>query len=308
MRIAKPFLTLALAWLCAEIASAESLKVVWKLPLEAVQIRLPVFSPDGSELAFTVSGYMPEGNEAEGYSEGALGSYLDKKSQIARFEEPRITIAKVGTQKAQETASGWDPCFSPDGNKIYFMAQVKPLAEFRGTSTPFSYDGDTIAVYDRSTQKTETLATPAPYSGYFGNPSFGAMPAELVFRRRGPLEGQYAASESARTFDVNTREASKDLPIEKLHGLYCAQQRGLGEKEDPTEVRSPNRALEAHFEDKNLTIIALPDGHEVTKWKAGDTIESATWSMDSKRLAIVTVSKSKNPNTYKQTLTVLDLR
>ena len=119
------------------------------------------WSPQGDRIALVRQAHWPDGGAAHNYSGWALRMLRRKAQILPRFADPRIIIVKPGSEEAVEVDFGWSPRFSPNGRRVAYARQEKPISGMR-RMVASTGAGNPIVVFDLGTKKKTVWATPEP--------------------------------------------------------------------------------------------------------------------------------------------------
>ena len=190
--------------------------VVWRWQEPNYEVYGPAFSPHRDELAFVRKFHVPDGHEAELIPEKKLAEYRKRIDTDKRFEDPEIVVARIRDNKLERLDWGWSPSFSPDGNKITYAHQKKPISGFRVLAK--TLEGNEIRIYNRSTKVTSTIA--APDSGYFSDPIFSPVGDSVLYSLSDAVNGAYGGNVGVGSVTVTSKESQLLYAPTKDHGLY----------------------------------------------------------------------------------------
>ena len=266
----------------------------------------PTFSSDGSMIAFTAHGHIPDAAEAESYDEHALQRYIKNKAKVPGFDEPRLTVLHLGDQTSIKGPSGWQPCFSQDGKQIYYAAQKNPISGLRILND--TLEGNGLGVYDLASDESHMLSQPD--SGFDTSPAVGSDPSLVYFVHHEPGTGYWQTGTKFLSFNLHSR-MQKVVDASSMSNLYCSQQARHG---DPAVASSPNGKFKAEywpelFEEQKPLTIRSSNGKLVCSYSSSGVVWEVAWSPDSSKLAFVySAYDFRDPKAYKDHLVVFDLR
>ena len=191
-------------------------EVVWRWQEPNHEVYGPAFSPHSDELAFVRKFHVPDGHEAELIPENKLAKYRKRLETDRRFEDPEIVVARVGDNQLERLDWGWSPSFSPDGIKVAYAHQKKPISGFRVLAK--TLEGNEIRIYNRSTKVTSTLAVPD--SAYFSDPIFSPEGDSVLYSLSDAVNGAYGGNVGVGCVTVTSKESKLLYAPTKDHGLY----------------------------------------------------------------------------------------
>jgi hypothetical protein len=302
-------LCLGLQLTFASAAHAGCPRIIYQWTDPETEIRQPTFSADGSMIAFTARGHIPDAGEAESFfNQKKLERYIARKMKIAGFDEPHITVLHLDTGKVETGPSGWEPCFSADAKAIFFAMQTHPISGHREVNE--TLEGNGIAAFDFRNGSTTTLAHPD--TGFDTSPALGPDPSMLFFRHHGAGRGYQQTPLETLALNLNSRQQSH-VADGSMDQMYCYQ---MAQRAYPTLLKSPDGTMVAEFmpeltldDEKAKPLRIIRKGKEVCSWSPPGDVWEAVWSPDSSKLAVVAASINyHDPSAYKDHLIVFDMR
>jgi hypothetical protein len=270
------------------------------------EIMNPTFSGDGSMIAFTARGHIPDAAEAESYDEHTLNRYIKSKAKVPGFDEPGLMVLRLGSETRTKGPLGWQPCFSRDGKEIYYVAQKNPISGLRILND--TLEGNGISVYDLASGGSHMLSQPD--SGFDTSPAVGSDPSLVYFVHHEPGTGYWQTGVKFLSFNLHSR-TQKVVDASSISNLYCSQH---PTNRDPAVASSPNGKFKVEywpelFEEQKPLTIHSSDGKLVCSYSSSGVVWEAAWSEDSSKLAFVySTYNFRDPKAYKDHLVVFDLR
>jgi hypothetical protein len=306
-----------LTWLVAtsllsSAAFARCPDVIFQWSSPETEIGQPIFSPDGSAIAFSARGHIPDAAEAEQYDTNALDRYVKSKEKIRGFGEPRLAVLHLGSAGVQLGPSGWQPCFSADGKTVFYAAQKHPISGLRVLND--TLEGNGIGAYEIASGANRILAQPD--SGFYSSPAVGADPSVVYFVHH-PARLRYLQNPGIGYVQSPTQSYSIDLTSQQQKvvsdgsegKLYRSQQRQRGY---PTVLKSPDNSQAVEYwpefflsgRGRPLMIRSLA-GRVECSWSPKGEIWDAAWSPDSSKLMVVfSTYNFADPSAYRDHLVV----
>jgi hypothetical protein len=173
--------------------------VQWSYHEKNYEIYAPQFSADNRHLVFVRKRHVPDGHEAELFSEGELRQF-DKQREINdRFEDPEIMLMNLADKSVRHIDYGWDPVFSRDQAKILYARQTTPISGYRVLAATLA--GNVICEYDMTRHKSVVIAQPA--SGYLSAPR-STENNMIIFALSDAVNGAWGGVVGAGAFDPAT--------------------------------------------------------------------------------------------------------
>ncbi len=187
----------ALLLLFSALAAHADSARVWSWHQFGKEIRSPVFSPDGRQMAFSLQRVELTGQDVRNLSPSQLTEHIDDQREDladnARVFDPVVTILTFSTSQTERVGYGYEPAFSPDGRSVAFQHQKIPLA---GRKPAAAQAGNEIWLYDRASRNARMVA--APGSRWFAQPKFSPGGGFLIFTIgdsvSGPASGVWTPS------------------------------------------------------------------------------------------------------------------
>ncbi len=198
--------------LCEGASAAGS---VWSFHEKNYEIYSPALSKDNTRLTFVRKRHIPDGHEAELFSEEELRRIMNPLETNERFADPEVMAMDVSGKDARFLDYGWDPAFSSDQAKIYYARQKNPVSRYRVLASTLA--GNEICEYDLKRHESALLAQPT--SGYFSLP----LPTEsgtVAFALSDAVNGSWGGNIGVDEFDPGTGKHTALYAPVKERGLY----------------------------------------------------------------------------------------
>ena len=211
-------LLIAIGLLCLGLlnsAPAAAEEPAWAYYEENYEIYSPRFSADNSELTFVRMRHLPDGHEAEMFSDEELNKLLEPIETNPRFADPEVVLMRLSDKKARFVDYGWDPAFSEDKSKLYYSRQVTPISGKRTLAATLA--GNEICEYDIASQKSTVLATPS--SGFLSDPRPVAN-GKIIFALSDATNGAWQGDVGVGSFDPKTKKQETLYKPTKEHDLF----------------------------------------------------------------------------------------
>jgi hypothetical protein len=180
------------------------------------ELYAPTFSPDGREVALVRKRHLPDGHEAEAFTEKELKARYARIDKDERYSDPQVVIIKVGKQAAEPIDWGWSPVFSPDGGKIAYAHQKKPISRFRVLAETLA--GNPIRVFDRVTKQQATVASPK--QGYLDDPLFSPDGGTIVYAIGDAVNGAWGGNVGIGRVGADGKGDTALYAPQKSFGLF----------------------------------------------------------------------------------------
>ncbi|MGA3117018.1 MAG: hypothetical protein ABSF90_21585 [Syntrophobacteraceae bacterium] len=164
--------------------------VVWQWHEGDTELYHAQFSPDGREIAAVRKRHIPDGFEAGLLPDDQKRERFNRIDLDERYADPEVIIVEVDSDRIARIDWGWSPAFSPDGSRIAYAHQVKPISRFRVLAK--TLEGNEIRIYDRNLKTAKTVASPE--EGYLADPMFSPDGKYLVYSIGGPVNGAYGGN------------------------------------------------------------------------------------------------------------------
>ncbi|MBG8556120.1 WD40 repeat domain-containing protein [Hymenobacter guriensis] len=165
------------------------------------------FAPHTSELALVLQ-YQRQ----PAHHDGPPPSPLPAND---RSEDPTISLLRTDTRQLTQVDYGWTPAFSPDGQRLAYSYQLRPMPTLRTLASTFT--GNPIRLYDRTTRHITTVARPA--RTFLFEPQFTG-PQELVYQIGDTTNGSYAGGVGLLQLNLRTRRTDTLYAVQRSHGHY----------------------------------------------------------------------------------------
>jgi hypothetical protein len=203
-------INIVLILLTVRVGGAQKIEQIWRWHEKGYEIYHATLSPDNRDITFDRKLHWPDGHEAEMFSERELKRYEDRKKQNNRFADPEVMILDIGKKKINKIEWGWAPEISPDGQRIVYAYQLKPISGFRILAATLA--GNEIHEYNMTTNKISTLTKPD--SGYLNNP-FYSNDDEVIYSFCDAVNGAYGGAVGIGK--VNTKTTVVDILYKPRH-------------------------------------------------------------------------------------------
>ena len=214
-----PFpLLIACCLLCAVLhvpKNAAAGAAVWSYHENNYEVHTPVISKDNMQLAFVRKLHVPDGHEAELFSDEELRKFMEPLETNPRFEDPEIMVMNLSDKNARFIDFGWEPSFSPDQTKLYYAHQKKPISGLRVLGTTLA--GNDIRAYTLSGGESAVVAEPT--GGYLSSP-WPAADGRILYALSDAVNGAWGAAIGVGAFEPGTGEQGILYKPEQEHGLY----------------------------------------------------------------------------------------
>ncbi|GHV54610.1 hypothetical protein FACS1894206_07770 [Deltaproteobacteria bacterium] len=196
-------------------SGAAAAPVIWSYKEKNYELYSPQFSADNSRLVFARKRHIPDGHEAELFSEKELRKIWKQVEINERFADPEIMLVNLADKSARHIDYGWDPAFSHDQTKIVYAHQKNPISRRRILAATLA--GNEIRERDIARNETAVVAQPA--SGYLSAP----RPAEngtIFFALSGAINGGYGGDVGVGAFDPAAGKQTVLYKPIKEYGFY----------------------------------------------------------------------------------------
>lgn len=172
--------------------------LVFSYSLRNHEIYSTQISPDNTYLVFTRKFYIPHGHEA-GFIPNFFWEKLHANIEAnPRYADPEIVLINMVDGSQTFIDYGWDPVFSPDGEKILYSHQKNPL---RGQLVlAESQKGNTIREYSLADKTIKTVASPS--FGYLSDPKFDSK-GNLFFYLSDAVNGEWGGNVGVGTTNAS---------------------------------------------------------------------------------------------------------
>ncbi|WP_346236190.1 hypothetical protein ABDK00_016715 [Niabella insulamsoli] len=164
----------------------------------------PTFAANSEEVAFVqrLSGRDSAGERPDDIYKNANKSYLSKQSLAQRKNDPVVSIFDYQKEKLSLIDFGWAPAFSQNDGRLAYAHQLKPLQE-QDRLYADAYRGNSIKVYNKSTQKTEEVARPQGL--YLLDPLF-IDSLTLAYKTGEKVNGPFGSAISLSQVNLRTKK------------------------------------------------------------------------------------------------------
>lgn len=132
-----------------------------------------------------------------------------------RSEDPIINLLRTDTRQLTQVDYGWTPTFSPDGQRLAYSCQLRPMPNLRALASTFT--GNPIRLYDRTTRRVTTVARPA--RTFLFEPRF-VGPQELVYQIGDTVNGSYAGGVGLLQLNLRTQHTDTLYAVQRSNGHY----------------------------------------------------------------------------------------
>jgi dipeptidyl aminopeptidase/acylaminoacyl peptidase len=200
----------------AALAAAAADKPVWTWQEPDTELYQPCFSPDGREIAVVRKSHIPDYAEAESLSAEELKKRRDPIEKEERYADPEVIVLKIGNKDPVRVDWGWSPAFSPDGSRIAFAHQKKPISRFRVLAETLK--GNDIRLYNRADQSVRLLVEPP--SGFLDSPVFSPDGSRIVYAFGDAINGAYGGEVGVGQVSLDGKVGEPLYAPTKDHGLF----------------------------------------------------------------------------------------
>ena len=195
----------------------EKVREIWRWHQPGCEVYDMAFSAKNDQFAFVKRNHIPDGHEAESFSEEQLKAYALKIEKDSRYADPEVTIMTIGRPEAARIDWGWEPCFSPDGKRIAYSHQTNPMSKYRDSA--YTRKENEIREYDLTTKTTRTLAV-SKRGGFLSGPLYSPDGRELVFSdSTGVNAGWQSAEVGVRKLGLDSMKEEILLPTKYEFGF-----------------------------------------------------------------------------------------
>lgn len=209
---------LACGLLCAALACSTARAkeaAPWSYHEKNYEIHTPQLSADNARLIFVRKLHAPDFHEAELFTPEELQASRKQVEVNDRFEDPEVILMDLADKRPRVIDYGWEPVFSPDGKKILYAHQTRPISGLRVLAAALA--GNDIREYDIERQSGVTLARPA--SGHLSFPAYAAS-GLVVFALSGAVNGAWSGDMGVGAFDPVTGQQKNLYAPVREHNLY----------------------------------------------------------------------------------------
>jgi hypothetical protein len=228
-------------------------ELVWFQPES--EIDAPQFTADGKFIALVSRVHWPDGVEAEGLPDSFFKKLGERRRKDPRFADPVVRLIDLKGNQLCEIRYGSNPSVSPDGKKIAFSRQKKPISGLRRLAETLA--GNDIQVFDFETKQTRTIAEPD--SGYLDDPIFLPDGNSIVYTRNEAVNGAMGGSVGLERVDLADGHKEILVPKETTPAVPCPPA-GSSMSAFQALMCSQPIKLSAAFPDLLLGF-AMTDGH-----------------------------------------------
>lgn len=186
----------------------------WSWYESGMELYNPQLSPDGSSVVVVRKRHTYDGHEAEAISDDEIKLQQARIDADERYADPQVVILSPN-QQVETIDWGWEPVFSPDGNKIAYSSQVSPISRYRVLASTLK--GNDIRIYDRASKSYITLAKPS--DGYLTEPIFSHDGKQVVYSIGGAVNGAYGGNVGLGRVSIESGLTETLVPPTKTHGL-----------------------------------------------------------------------------------------
>jgi len=203
-----------LALLLVILASGPAAAQVWNYSAPGCEIFDVRFSPDGRKVAFVRRYYS-----RERHAEGLRSRILENP----RCVDPEVMIADLGQPSTDDHLCkldwGWEPAFSPDGDRVVYSRQVSPIGAQRLEAATLK--GNEIVLRDLSCEEGVVVAKPS--AGAYCEPLISRDGGFVYFTISDAVDGTWPAGVGIGLADLGTGLVGTLLPRRRKFGQYHLQ-------------------------------------------------------------------------------------
>lgn len=184
---------------------------------EKFQIKSMAFDNNDKEIALVKRVFLPNEEEATSREEYVKKMWESLKSD-ERYFDPIIYTIDVQSKEMIQIDYGWDPAFSPDGNKIAYTKQVESLKGVAVISA--TVNKNTINLYNKEAKESILLASPDKEelsileNGYINKPQF-LDESNIIFQIAEEANIFYGGGAGLNKVNLQDKKIEKIVPVEK---------------------------------------------------------------------------------------------
>ncbi|MBT9583525.1 hypothetical protein IV102_09245 [bacterium] len=167
----------------------------------------------GSKVAVVRRLHWPDGHQAEG-AEKKLAALQRRAKKEPRFQDPELVLLQVSGE-ARLIDWGWDPDFSPGGDRLCYIHQATPATGQRILAATLY--GNWLEEWTEASGQHRVLAR--PQAGSLASPVYSPDGQRLLYELQAAVNGAWPGTIGVGVYNFSTTQAQTLLAPAKQREL-----------------------------------------------------------------------------------------